>query len=455
MRKKEYPYQNLSLAKIKGEKWKDIPGLEDEYQLSNYGRVKSLDRYVDYGQYECLRIGRIIKLRLSGAAKKKTRQDLQMKLHKDGKRYQFSVARWVYYLFVADFDTGDYSVIVTRKDGDILNCHYKNLLLRSISDVAKEGYATHRRTSRFQLQSKQVTQYDANGEKIASFKNAKFAGEATGLPSNYINDAARIMKRMSGGFYWRYGKPRLRIRVSKLKRSIELPASSRPDPPNHHYLNRSIKGISGEKWKEVKGFEGLYAISDHGRVKTLRRLRRVSLLKGRSTEFWIRESILKQNIRVSHNHHIDKPLYYLTIKLNKEGRGSAYTVPRLVYQAFGKHTKSLPAKFMTHKDDDNLNNHISNLQLASRTEIHTSSFSKNRRKSHFAGLTKKQRRTYTLKAVQANKKPVAQSNLRGKRIAAFDSILSATKATGIQDSSISSAINGRYQTAGGFIWKKR
>jgi len=39
----KYPYQNLSLKSIKGERWKDIPGLEDYFMVSNFGRVKRLE----------------------------------------------------------------------------------------------------------------------------------------------------------------------------------------------------------------------------------------------------------------------------------------------------------------------------------------------------------------------------------------------------------------------------
>ena len=48
----EYPYQNLSLKDMKGEEWKNIPGFEDEYQLSNYGRLKSQDRWVNYKRFD-------------------------------------------------------------------------------------------------------------------------------------------------------------------------------------------------------------------------------------------------------------------------------------------------------------------------------------------------------------------------------------------------------------------
>lgn len=38
------PYENLSIESLPGEEWRFIPGWEGYYQISNYGRVKSLHR---------------------------------------------------------------------------------------------------------------------------------------------------------------------------------------------------------------------------------------------------------------------------------------------------------------------------------------------------------------------------------------------------------------------------
>ena len=46
MSKKEYPYQNLWLKDIKGEEWEDVPGLDGVYLISNFGRIKSIRRWV-------------------------------------------------------------------------------------------------------------------------------------------------------------------------------------------------------------------------------------------------------------------------------------------------------------------------------------------------------------------------------------------------------------------------
>lgn len=46
---KEY-YKDLNIADIKGEEWRDIPGYDGIYQVSNYGRIKSVERLDSIGR---------------------------------------------------------------------------------------------------------------------------------------------------------------------------------------------------------------------------------------------------------------------------------------------------------------------------------------------------------------------------------------------------------------------
>lgn len=53
-------YQNLSLEDLPNEFWRDVVGYEGIYQVSNLGRVKSLDRYAEYPNYTKRINGRIM-----------------------------------------------------------------------------------------------------------------------------------------------------------------------------------------------------------------------------------------------------------------------------------------------------------------------------------------------------------------------------------------------------------
>ena len=208
------------------ERWKDIPGFEGLYQLSDYGRVWSQPRWV-YSEHrpDTYRPGRFIKLRLVPGSRDKEKAgggiDVMMKLHREGIRFQFSIARYVYYLFVAAFDLQDHSHVVRRKNKDNLNFRYTNLQLAAVSDVAKEGFALKTRKSIFQKQSKPVSQYGLDGRFINTFPMAKAAAEQTGISSEQINDGARREVRQVKGYYWRYGRPVKKLRVSGLKAKQE------------------------------------------------------------------------------------------------------------------------------------------------------------------------------------------------------------------------------------------
>lgn len=108
-----------------------------------------------------------------------------------------------------------------------------------------------------------------------------------------------------------------------------------------------------EIWKPIKGYEGMYEVSNLGRVKSLSRLSRqgreygIHKLKGR---------ILKDYIAVG----------YHQIRLFKEGKGKHFLVHRLVYEAF---KGEIPEGFeVNHLDECKDNNSINNLNLLTHIE---------------------------------------------------------------------------------------
>ena len=106
-----------------------------------------------------------------------------------------------------------------------------------------------------------------------------------------------------------------------------------------------------EVWKDIKGYEGLYQISNLGRVKSL------AHLHGKSKKLIRKEKIMQCVIGIKG---------YLYCGLSKNGLTKRYRVHRLVAEAFIANPNELPQ--VNHIDGDKLNNSINNLEWVTKGE---------------------------------------------------------------------------------------
>lgn len=99
-----------------------------------------------------------------------------------------------------------------------------------------------------------------------------------------------------------------------------------------------------EEWKDIKGYEGLYQISDNGNVRSLDRIVHTV------NKYLQKGTILKT---------IDNGRY-LFVTLRKEGRKEIKYIHRMVAEAFVPNPLSLNE--VNHKDENKHNNNASNLE---------------------------------------------------------------------------------------------
>lgn len=211
-----------------------------------------------------------------------------------------------------------------------------------------------------------------------------------------------------------------------------------------------------EVWKDVVGYEGLYQVSNLGRVKSLSRL----VDKGKYGTIYTKERILK-NQKVNVN--------YLFVILSKDGKHKNMTVHRLMAKAFLPNPDNLSD--VNHKDENPSNNFIyinkdgsvdyekSNLEWCTHKyncNYGTSKFRiiKTRRKNNdVSEMVKKQKETKKRLKSRCRPLPVAQYKMDGELVATYESALQASKITGIHVSAILRCCHGTYKQMRGFIWK--
>ena len=198
--------------------------------------------------------------------------------------------------------------------------------------------------------------------------------------------------------------------------------------------------MHNEIWKPVVGYEGLYEVSNMGRVKSLGNTRKCSRFKGIIT-------ILKQE---------NARLNYKRVQLRKDGKSKHWGVHRLVAIAFIPNPNNLPV--VNHKDENPQNNCVDNLEwcthqynltYASATERRVASFKKTNINSchYYKGLATKNR----LK-VGSYEKPVHQIDPEtGEIIRTFRCIREAERTFNTQH--VSAVVNGRRPKAKGYFWK--
>lgn len=162
-----------------------------------------------------------------------------------------------------------------------------------------------------------------------------------------------------------------------------------------------------EIWKDIEGYDGLYQVSNMGRVKSLK---------------FGKEKILKS---------AKNNMGYLLIVLCKEGKPKTFMVHRLVAQAFIPNPDNLLE--INHIDEDKTNNRVENIEYCDR------SYNLNYG-------------TRNNKVSKANSIPVLQFTKNGEFIKKWDSMIEAEKELGINPGNISKCSKGKIKTAYGFVW---
>ena len=162
--------------------------------------------------------------------------------------------------------------------------------------------------------------------------------------------------------------------------------------------------LLSEEWKDIPGYEGLYEVSNLGRIRNKK--------TGR---------ILK--LETSHQG-------YKRIRFSKGGK--KFAVHRLVAEAFIPNPQNLP--MINHKDEDKTNNAVDNLEYCDC-----------KYNNNYG--------TAIIRRAENNKKSVMQFDLSGKFIKEFASVGAAAEEIGVSIGTLSGALTGQQKTSKGYLWK--
>jgi hypothetical protein len=226
MSKLRYPHQYLSIDSLKNEKWKDIPGLEDYFMVSNFGRVKRLEYEMEYKNGAIyIKPEKIIKatiIRQKNKFKNDETRFLVNRVVLGGIRYNLTLSRIVYYCFKEKFNLDDKKIDILCKDGDGLNVIPANLVKATLHEKARRMVARGRfesplkfldkefklkqRAAIVKAKSKQVSQYNLQGKWMRTFSSAAEAERATNIFATSIGHTASGGLISAGGFVWGWGK---------------------------------------------------------------------------------------------------------------------------------------------------------------------------------------------------------------------------------------------------------
>ena len=180
--------------------WKDIEGYEGLYQVSNLGRIKSLDRYMNnkYGT-KTLKKGKI----LINSIIKRTGY-LRVSLAKNGTFISKQVHRLVANAFLPN--PNNYPII-NHKDENKQNNNVNNLEWCTVE--YNNNYGTHNfKISKShkinQKNSKSVLQYDLNGNFIKEWKSTREIARELNIYNNNICRCCNNIVKQSYGYVWKY-----------------------------------------------------------------------------------------------------------------------------------------------------------------------------------------------------------------------------------------------------------
>lgn len=209
---------------IASEEYREIKGFRNYYEISNFGNIRSLDRYVKHekGGLKLIK-GKNLKTHIN----KKTGY-VVANLFMNGKQHSFLIHRLVARAFpeicgewfdnceIDHKDTcrtnnyADNLKVCTRKENHlnpITRVHYKKCAEHFKRQNAwNKGLKFPEKTGKNHFNAKPILQYDINGILLNKYDTIKIASDKTGIIRSSIDNCLNNRAKTAGGYIWKYVK---------------------------------------------------------------------------------------------------------------------------------------------------------------------------------------------------------------------------------------------------------
>jgi len=215
-------------------------------------------------------------------------------------------------------------------------------------------------------------------------------------------------------------------------------------------FNTSLKNLKGEQWREIPHTEGYYQVSNYGRVKALART-----IERNGHSRRIKERMLRQRVSVMRNNYRRDFKLGLIVTYQFENHRQVAMVRRLVYAAFVEPLtgKKLEGKLVYPLDGNGLNNHVTNLGIASRSLLRKMELEKDRYLPPAYLVDPSKNRKHLLKLNRKKRIRIKQYSLEGALLGKYASITAASRKTGVSISAIWSCVQGKTRHPERFVWR--
>lgn len=168
--------------------WKDIEGYVGYYQISNFGRVRSLDRKVPYKTSGRFVKGKLLTTWLNNDGY------VRVTLCTDGKNKHFTTSRLVASAFIPN---PDMLPEVNHKDFNTKNNHVSNL------EWCTQG-ENILKSSKQTFKPREVAQYTLDGTLVKIWQSASRASKDTPFDDSLIRKCCTGERKKHKGYKWAY-----------------------------------------------------------------------------------------------------------------------------------------------------------------------------------------------------------------------------------------------------------